>query len=208
MSLLGKQVYANPTTPLWGGGGGGSYPRDASFNSIVIDPSGGVPPLTLGLGGSGTVMGIRRIEESKETDYITFAPASSEMDLSNVTTINGSPYPPAAPANPTFTSVTATDASFTRVNGAPYPPGLGEVSVIKTGLLNFSGSGRVTFSTPFTARPTITLQATILPPWSGSINGSGLFYIVSADANGFEVGFEGTIAFYDPIPLMWMAVGS
>jgi hypothetical protein len=130
------------------------------------------------------------------------------MDLSNVVTINGAPYPPAAPANPTFTSVSAADASFTRVNGAPYPPSVGDVSVIKTGVLNFSGSGRVTFSTPFSARPTITLQATILPPWSGSINGSGLFYIVTADANGFEVGFEGTIAFYDPIPLMWMAVGS
>jgi hypothetical protein len=206
MSLLGKQVYANPTTPLWGGGGGGSYPRDASFNSIVIDPSGGVPPLTLGLGGSGTVMGIRRIEESKETDYITFAPASSEMDLSNVTTINGSPYPP---ANPTFTSVSATDASFTRVNGAPYPPGLGEVSVIRTGVLNFNApTGTVTFSTPFSARPTITLQPTTLPPWSGAPNGSGLFYIESADSNGFRVGFDGTIAFYDPMPLMWMAVGS
>jgi len=148
--------------------------------SLVVDPNVGVPPLTIGLGGTSTTLGIRRDEEGKETDYITFAPAASEMDLSNVSSING----------------------------APYPPAIGEVSVIKTGILNFSGSGSVTFSTPFAARPTITLQATILPPWSGSINGSGLFYIVSADANGFVVGFEGTIAFYDPIPLMWMAVGS
>jgi hypothetical protein len=83
--------------------GGGSYPRDASFNSIRIDPSGGVPPLTIGLGGTSTILGIRRIEGGVETDYITFAPASSEMDLSNVSTINGSAYPPPAPA-PTYPS--------------------------------------------------------------------------------------------------------
>jgi hypothetical protein len=131
------------------------------------------------------------------------------MDLSNVVTINGAPYPPALPANPTFTSVSATDASFNRVNGAAYPPGLGEVSVIRTGVLNFNApTGTVTFSTPFSARPTISLQATTLPPWSGAPNGSGLFYIESADSNGFRVGFDGTIAFYDPMPLMWIAVGS
>jgi hypothetical protein len=212
MSLLFNAVQANPQQSVFaavGSGGGGSYPRDASFNSVTIDPSGGVPPLTLGLGGSGTVMGIRRIEEGKEEDYITFAPASSEMDLSNVVTINGAPYPPALPANASFTSVSATDASFTRVNGAVYPPGLGEVTVIRTGVLNFNApTGTVTFSTPFSARPTISLQATTLPPWSGAPNGSGLFYIESADSNGFRVGFDGTIAFYDPMPLMWIAVGS
>jgi hypothetical protein len=73
--------------------GGGSYPRDASFNSIVIDPSGIASPLTIGTGSGGTVMGIRRIEEGKEEDYITFAPNATEMELSNVTAINGGPVP-------------------------------------------------------------------------------------------------------------------
>ena len=72
--------------------GGGSYPRDASFNSIVIDPSG-VSSLSIGTGTGGTVMGIRRDEEGKETDYITFAPNATEMELSNVTAINGGPVP-------------------------------------------------------------------------------------------------------------------
>jgi len=72
--------------------GGGSYPRDASFNSIVIDPSG-VSSLSIGTGTGGSVMGIRRDEEGKETDYITFAPTATEMELSNVTAINGLPVP-------------------------------------------------------------------------------------------------------------------
>jgi len=72
---------------------GGSYPRDASFNSIVIDPSGGVPPLSIGTGTGGTVMGIRREEDGKEEDYITFAPSASEMTLTNVVSINSLPVP-------------------------------------------------------------------------------------------------------------------
>jgi hypothetical protein len=95
MSLLFSGVYANTTTPLFGqGGGGGSYPRDASFNSIVIDPSGGVFPLSIGLGATSNVMGIRREEEGKETDYVLFDPTQTSMALSNVTTINGFPYSP------------------------------------------------------------------------------------------------------------------
>ena len=80
---------------------------------------------------------------------------------------------------------------------------------MQTGVLNFNApTGSVSFSTPFAARPTILLQPTALPPWSGGVEGSGLFYIVSADANGFVVGFTGSIAFYDPMPLLWLAVGS
>jgi hypothetical protein len=73
-------------------GGGGSYPRDASFNSIRIDPSG-VPTLSIGTGTGGTVMGIRREEDGKEEDYITFAPTASEMALTNLVSINGAPVP-------------------------------------------------------------------------------------------------------------------
>jgi hypothetical protein len=73
--------------------GGGSYPRDASFNSIVIDPSGIASPLTIGTGSGGTVMGIRRIEVGSETDYITFAPNATEMALTNVVSLNGGPVP-------------------------------------------------------------------------------------------------------------------
>jgi hypothetical protein len=114
MSLLGKQVYANPTTPLWtpagAGGGGGSYPRDASFNSVTIDPSGGVFPLTLGLGATSNIMGIRREEEGKEADYILFDPTETSMDLSNVNTINGAPYVP-----------TITDTIVANAAAAPVP---------------------------------------------------------------------------------------
>jgi hypothetical protein len=113
MSLLGSQVYANPTKSLWAsssGGGGGSYPRDASFNSVTINPSGGVFPLTLGLGATSNIMGIRRDEEGKEADYILFDPTETAMDLSNVGTINGAPYFPA------ITSTTTND-----LGGDPVP---------------------------------------------------------------------------------------
>jgi hypothetical protein len=80
---------------------------------------------------------------------------------------------------------------------------------IQTGILNFNApSGSVTFSTPFAARPTILLQPTLLPPWSGGLEATGLFFIESADETGFVVGFSGTIAFYNSMPLMWLAVGS
>jgi hypothetical protein len=98
MSLLFNAVQANPQQSFFAaygsGGGGGSYPRDASFNSIVLDPSGGVFPLTLGLGNTSNIMGIRREEEGKETDYILFDPTESQMNLSNVYTINDAPYYP------------------------------------------------------------------------------------------------------------------
>jgi hypothetical protein len=74
--------------------GGGSYPRDASFNSVLVNPSGGVFPLSLGLGTTSNIMGIRRDEEGKEADYILFDPTETSMDLSNVATINGAPYVP------------------------------------------------------------------------------------------------------------------
>jgi len=211
MSLLGSQVYANPTKSLWAsssGGGGGSYPRDASFNSIVVNPTGTLPP-AMELGTIGSNIGFYALDEDGNpgAEFISFT--ASQMDLSNVSTINGSNYPPALPANPTFTSVSSTDASFTRINGAVYPPAIGEVSVIRTGVLNFNApTGNVSFSTPFSARPTITVQPTTLPPWSGGVEGSGFFFIESADSNGFRVGFSGNIAFFDPMPLMWMAVGS
>jgi hypothetical protein len=38
MSLLGSQVFANPTTPLWGGGGGGG---GSNFQTLNITQTGG-----------------------------------------------------------------------------------------------------------------------------------------------------------------------
>jgi hypothetical protein len=38
MSLLGKQVYANPTTPIWGQGGGGG--GGSNFQNLTIDQGG------------------------------------------------------------------------------------------------------------------------------------------------------------------------
>lgn len=136
MSLLVKQVYANPTTPLWtpagSGGGGGSYPRDASFNRITIDPSGGVFPLTLGLGNTSNIMGIRREEEGKETDYILFDPVETAMDLSNVATINGGPY------YPTLTSTTTND-----LGGDPVPLAPSRV-VLNTSSFTAPANGKLT----------------------------------------------------------------
>jgi len=182
MSLLGSQVFANKTTPLWGGAGSNNpdptfdsvtftsagppvasstigssgtqdvgsalcildgngdlgplnasaffagveanYPRvlyqadsidyensggqsyllaqvNAGSNgwdlpnvsSITVNPSGVPGPLTIGAGSGGTTLGIRREEEGKEEDYITFAPNATEMTLSNVVSLNGGPVP-------------------------------------------------------------------------------------------------------------------
>lgn len=75
-------------------GGGGSYPRDASFNSITVNPTGGPNPVGFGLGGTAAI-GIRQLDEDGNpgADYITFNPSSSQMDLSNVSSINGRPIP-------------------------------------------------------------------------------------------------------------------
>jgi hypothetical protein len=91
---------------------GGSYPRDASFNSILIDPTG-VYPLSLGLGTTSNIMGIRRDEEGKEADYILFDPVDTAMDLSNVATINGAPYVP------TITDTITANAAAAQVPLAP-----------------------------------------------------------------------------------------
>lgn len=40
MSLLGRQVYANPTTPIWGQGGGSNLPADPTFDSVSFTPVG------------------------------------------------------------------------------------------------------------------------------------------------------------------------
>jgi hypothetical protein len=65
--------------------------------------------MTLGLGNTSNVMGIRRIEEGKEEDYILFDPTETSMALSNVTTINGGPY------YPTLTQTINANASGSNV---------------------------------------------------------------------------------------------
>ena len=93
MSLLSRQVYANPTTPLWApagsGGGGGSNPI---YNSVTVAPGGGGPlPVKFGLNGAAAV-GIFQLDEDgmPAADYLSFS--GSNMDLSNVSSINGVPY--------------------------------------------------------------------------------------------------------------------
>jgi hypothetical protein len=160
MSLLGSQVFANPTTPLWGGGGGGG--SNPTFDSVsftptgtpivssqiatfalseegsalaILDASSNLGPLTASsfYAGFGTGGYDRLIVQSNSLTYqapntgesYALASVNSSNDgwnLSNISTINGSNYPPALSATPTFTSVTATDASFTRINGVAYPP--------------------------------------------------------------------------------------
>jgi hypothetical protein len=152
MSLLGSQVYANPTKSLWAsssGGGGGSYPRDASFNSVTIDPSGGVFPLTLGLGATSNIMGIRRTEAGVPTDYILFDPVNTEMDLSNVATINGAPY------FPTITSTTTND-----LGGDPVPLAPSRI------VLNSSS-----FTAPANGKLTMTAYANFTCATSNIANG-------------------------------------
>jgi hypothetical protein len=51
MSLLGHQVYANPTTPIWGQGGGGG---GSNFQTLNITPRGGNLNIALpDTGGNG-----------------------------------------------------------------------------------------------------------------------------------------------------------
>jgi hypothetical protein len=54
MSLLGNNVFANPTTPLWGGGGGSNLPENPTFNIVTFEPSGSPPYSSTGI---GTVLG-------------------------------------------------------------------------------------------------------------------------------------------------------
>jgi hypothetical protein len=123
MSLLGSQVFANPTKSLWAsssGGGGGSYPRDASFNSIVVNPSS-TTPVAVKLGAVGSNVGLYGLDEDGNpgAEFISFT--ASQMDLSNVSTINGSAYPPAlpAPSVPTITDTIVANAAGTSVPLTP-----------------------------------------------------------------------------------------
>ena len=94
MSLLFNAVQANPQQSFfaaYGSGGGGSYPRDASFNSIVVNPTGTAPP-AMELGTIGSNIGLYALDEdgNPAAEFISFT--ASQMDLSNVTSINGVPY--------------------------------------------------------------------------------------------------------------------
>ena len=178
MSLLGRQVFANPTTPIWGqgGGGGGSnfqflniteggsltiassvnvetqlvFNKDVSgttYTSMTMteypDSSG---PVTLALttqagaadtlllgdlvaGGAGTnvpivsnsvlvlgksgtnALGLYQQSSatgSNEAAYLSVTPNTTELNLSNVKTINGAPY-----------AGTFTSFDFSNQAGAP-----------------------------------------------------------------------------------------
>lgn len=54
MSLLGNNVFANPTTPLWSGGGGSNLPENPTFNIVTFEGSGSPPYASTGI---GTVLG-------------------------------------------------------------------------------------------------------------------------------------------------------
>jgi hypothetical protein len=72
-------------------GGGGSYPRDTSFNSITVNPSS-TAPVAMELGAIGSNIGLYGLDEDGNpgAEFISFS--ASQMDLSNVTSINGVPY--------------------------------------------------------------------------------------------------------------------
>jgi hypothetical protein len=237
MSLLGTSAYANPTTPLWAAAGsGGSNDPNPTFESVTAqditmwnpgnlffyNDASGTAFSVMGIGdttfsssnvviqkqdGNGATVALGAVQVSGAGNAVDSA-SLVVLDASGLTRQN------ASGGTATFISLDPSSnemnlSNVTTINGAAYPPAVADVPVIKTGVLNFNApTGSVTFSTPFSARPTITLQPTTLPPWSGGVEGSGLFYIVSADANGFVVGFSGNIAFFDPMPLMWMALGS
>ena len=148
MSLLGSPVFANPTTPLWGGAGS-NLPTDPTFDSVTFAPVttpvasstlqsiilravgsavGTIGPLgasafyaAADLGnyprviyqndsidyqqtGSGTSIFLAQVNagsngwdlpnvSSVNSNSITFAPNTTEMELSNVIRINGAPTP-------------------------------------------------------------------------------------------------------------------
>jgi len=169
MSLLGNNVYANPNTPLWGGGGGSNDPNP-TFESVTAqdltlwnpgniyfyNDVSGTAYSVMGIGGTnfsgsnvvvqkqdgkgatvgmGAVQvcgasndiasadlvvldasGLSRLTTGGNASFISLAPASDEMDLMNVATINGAPYPPSAPAtypSNRFTTQNNSGASVT-----------------------------------------------------------------------------------------------
>ena len=146
MSLLGKQVYANPTTPIWGQGG--NVGPNPTFNSVtfiaqgppfvstgietteldslgsavsIVDVSGNLGPLAassfyaeppVGFGARVAYKNDRiDFENASAVAYslATVNTTSNGWNLSNISTINGSNYPPGGGSYP-------TDASFNTVN--------------------------------------------------------------------------------------------
>jgi hypothetical protein len=161
MSLLFNAVQANPQQSFFaafGSGGGGSYPRDASFNSIVIDPSGIASPLTIGPGTGGNVLGIRRTEVGVPTDYILFDPTETSMALSNVSTINGFPYNPVG----------------TLFDFSNYPGGTPVVEAPAWGVLN---------TLNFTAPADGKLYVETLGTYVALVSGAGVAMTVAVDGS-------------------------
>ena len=163
MSLLGKQVFANPTTPLWGGGGGSNTPnptfQSVSFTPvgspvassqirsddvagstlIVEDPSGNPGPLCASSFYAAGPYG-RIIYQNNSIDYQEpstgtshfLATVNSEYngwDLTNVSSINGSNYPPSGGTDPTFNIVSLL-ASGTN---PPVSTGIGTIQGVGLG---------------------------------------------------------------------------
>jgi len=75
-----------------GSSNGWSLPLVSSLT--VIEPGGGSLPIGFGAAGTSTI-GIRQLDEDGNpgADYITFSPSTSQMDLSNVNSINARPIP-------------------------------------------------------------------------------------------------------------------
>lgn len=114
----------------------------------------------------------------------------------------GEPVPVTSPSPVVYSTLEYVDARMSEVPPAPVVP------LIQSGIVNFSGGAGVTFDKPFSTLPSIVLQPTTLPPWNGGIDGTMLFYISSASASGFSIGYSGSVPFFDPMPVMWLAVGS
>ena len=141
MSLLGRQVYANPATPLWGSGGGGggsnavfesvsftlpgspapigsqtikmsSQPYNSEYELGVFDPSGNLGRLQI-----GNILEVQEPSTAGGTD-----PAVSRMLYS----FDGIDYQQAGSGTSVeFLAVSAGSNSFelsnvTAINGVPY----------------------------------------------------------------------------------------
>jgi len=148
MSLLGRQVFANPTTPIWGQGGGSNLPANPTFNIVSFEPSGSPPYASTGIGtadGSfvGSAISILGADQTQlgplqatalyagveatyprviyQSDGIDYQDATAQSyflaqvnsgsngwDLSNISTINGSNYPPGGGGGSNFTDINIT----------------------------------------------------------------------------------------------------
>ena len=134
--------------------------------------------------------------------------ANSTTSLWSATTATG-PTGPAGSAGPAGPRGLQGEAGPAGATGPTGPAGGGGGgATIQSGLYNYPG-GAITFDRAFTSTPTIVLTPTSFSPWTGpGIDGTVCFYVSSASASGFTMGFTGSLQFFDQMPVMWIAVGS